>query len=315
MSAPATHATPHDGHSVNAADAHATQAADALYYRQTLHALIDRGTGFARLLHDTAQAQAAPQAAPVPQPAAAQPVPAYGAADPAALVSLAGAFDQVARAVRRCILLAQHLAKPTSDPAHHRTAARKQIIRKVEDMIQRPCSASHRDADTIEALRAELHERLDAPDLDEDIQGRPVADIIQEIIRDLDLDPIPGIRPFKRRTPADVAHLNARAAAPSRRRQPGPAPQGAGLQPPQPQPPQPQPPQPQPPQPQAPEPPGPGHAALRLHAPPDIEAYQPRAIGTRAHPGRLPANPDDAAAFVLRQGAPAEPRWRQPPGG
>ena len=64
-----------------------------------------------------------------------------------------------------------------------------------------------------EALQAELNERLDAPEFDDDLD-RPTAEIIAEICRDLGLDDMPGSHPRKRRTPADVASLHARAARP-----------------------------------------------------------------------------------------------------
>ena len=191
-----------------------TQAADPHGHREVLNGLITIGADFARLLHAQAVAQAAPaagQQAPIPAP---QPTPA-----PGALVSLAAAFDHIARAVRRCIALAQSLDKPAPNSARHRAAARKRIIRAVEDLIQRPSDDAGRDTDSPETLRAELHERMDAPDLDDDLRDRPTADIIQEICRDLGLAAQPGTRPFKRRTPADIAQLNARAAAPSGTRQ------------------------------------------------------------------------------------------------
>ena len=139
----------------------------------------------------------------------------------------------MARAVRRCIALARTLdaAPPARDPAQHRTAARKRILRAVEDTIARTADEG---PDTPEALRAELRDRLDAPDLEDDIATRPIADIIQEICRDLGLAAHPGTQPYQRRTPADVARLCATAAAPSAaspHAAPGPA------QPPTPQPP------------------------------------------------------------------------------
>ncbi len=165
----------------------------------------------------TAQAHAAPQD-PAPQPA---PAPASDA-----LISVAVAFDRIARAVRRSIALARSLAGPVPlarDPAQHRTAARKRILREVEDTIQRTAPGSGHaapdgsgsDEAGDEALLAELHDRLDARDLNDDISSRPVADIITEICRDLGLATLPGAHPWKRRTPADLEQLCARAATPS----------------------------------------------------------------------------------------------------
>ncbi len=206
-------------------------AADTHYYRQVLHELIDMGTGFARLLHQ----QATTPAHAAPQDSASQPAPTP-APDTAITVALAAAFDRIARAVRRSIALARSLADPVPparDPAQHRAAARKRILREVEDVIQRTAPGSDHaasddaDADaadfddaSADALLAELHDRLDAPDLDDDISNRPVADIITEICRDLGLAILPGAHPWKRRTPADLEQLCARAAAPSRAHQP-----------------------------------------------------------------------------------------------
>jgi len=222
------------------------QAADAPYYRQVLHDLIDMGTDLARLLHQQASAQAAQRTTPpsAPQSPAPQPAPppAPDALIPDPLVSTAAAFDRIARAVRRSIALARSLAAPVPparDPAQHRAAARKRILREVEDAIQRTAPASGQTApshaapngsdadasdaadDSAEALTAELHDRLDAPDLDDDISRRPIADIITEICRDLGLAALSGAHPWKRRTPKDLEQLHARAAAPSSPRHPG----------------------------------------------------------------------------------------------
>jgi len=202
------------------------QATDTHAYRGVLHGLIEIGADLARLLHQ----QAAAQARAAQQDAALHPaqVPAPPPA-PGALVSIAAAFDQVARAVRRSIALARTLnepAKPALDPARRRAAARKRILREVEDVIGRKAhDSSYADCDNAEVLAAELHERLDAPDLDDDLSHRPVAEIITEIRRDLGLDALPGARPWKRRTPEDIAQLCARAAAPSRLCKPGAGPQ------------------------------------------------------------------------------------------
>ena len=258
--------------------------------------LIDMGTDFARILHSQAAQAAQTPAAPDQQAASTPSAPALAPSAPVAntLVSLAAAFDQVARAVRRCILLAQSLAdpkRPARTSAQHRTAAHKQIIRAVEDTIQRPSYDTDCDRDTAEALRAELHERLDAPDLDDDIQTRPVADIIKEICNDLGLDRMPGTRPFARRTPADVARLCAQAAAPSAARQDSAGPQA------------------------------PGYGAAQRHPGPERDEYEPAgpAVTPRAPPGPvrpgLPDDPAEAVAFVLRHGARADARWHPPPGG
>ena len=212
------------------------QPADTHGYREILHGLISMGTDFARLLHAQATVQpqpTQPAATPAPDAPAAPPAPAADT-----LISLAAAFDRTARAIRRSIALARSLAhptQPTQDLAQHRVAARRRIIREVEDAIQRTSDPT--DAAT---LQAELRDRLDTPDLDADITTRPVADIITELCRDLGLAALPGARPWKRRTPDDISQLHAHAAAPTPLRQPAAAPQhprrDAPKRPPDPQP-------------------------------------------------------------------------------
>ncbi len=172
------------------------QAEDALYYRAVLHELIDIGMGLARA---------------VPQQATAGADPESQAGEPAAVpVQAAAAFDRISRAVRRTVALARKLAEPLpprADAGRQRAAARRRIIREVEDAIQREAGGA--DA---EALGTELHERLDAPELDDEIGDRPVAEVITEICRDLGLLTLLGNHPWKRRTPADIAALCTRAA-------------------------------------------------------------------------------------------------------
>ncbi len=308
MSATATQPTPHDDPGPHATDTRGHGAA--------LNNLIGMGTSIARLLHDQAHAQAAQQAAAqpeqqsTPQAATAQSAPASAPA--ASLQDLSAAFDSTARTVRRCIMLAQNLdapRKPARPPAPNhsaapdRTAARKRILRAVEDTLGRQdYDDSYRVCDPTEALHAELLDRMDAPDLDRDIESRPIDDIIKDILRDLGLAALPGTRPWKRRTPADIAELCARAAAPSRPagtpREPGPGPQppspGAAQHSPDPQPDQRE----------------PGERADPAATP----CAQPAPI----HPGPvhprigLPKDPAEAVAFVLRYAA--DPRWRPPEG-
>ncbi|MGI4939481.1 MAG: hypothetical protein ACRYHQ_02730 [Janthinobacterium lividum] len=226
---------------------------DTSYYRGILHGMIDEGANLTHTLHDLAIAHAAQQATALAQQAAASAqhtaalapyatdaphapalVPAPPPA-PDAVIRIATSFDQIARAVRRCIAQAQSLydpkkqqpARPPAQQAPDRTTARKRIIRAVEDVIQRP--PDNDECDDAEILLADLRERMDAPDLEDDIASRPVEDIIKEILRDLGLAALPGSRPWKRRTQADIAALNASAAAPSgpasnAGRSPGPSP-------------------------------------------------------------------------------------------
>ena len=173
------------------------QAEDAQYYRRVLHELIDIGADLARMVHQQAKAQAE---AGVP------------AAEPAPDATIA--FDRIARTIRRSIALARTLGEPVpapaSHPGQHRIAARKHVIRMVEDAI-------HRDPrrDQAEALHAELLERLDGPDIDDDIGHCTTDQIIDTICHDLGLDGAHRLQVWKRRTPEDVALLCARAAKPS----------------------------------------------------------------------------------------------------
>ncbi len=176
---------------------------DTQYYRQVLHELIEIGTDLARALHR----QAAPESNNQPNSASS----AEPASDPTI------AFDRIARTLRRTIALARKLTDPAPPRAAERRAdrsnecrlaARKQIIREVEDTIQRRSNGA-------EALHAEFYERLDDPDLDDDLDQRPVAEIIKDICRDFGIEHFPGTHPWKRRTPQDVRDLCARAARPS----------------------------------------------------------------------------------------------------
>jgi hypothetical protein len=161
-------------------------AADtAPHHRAVLDDLIDLGHELARLVVEEAKAKILP------------------AADAAI------AFERIARGIRRAIALARRLDEPVPsvDRDVDRVAARKHIIRAVEDTIQR-----HADAAQADTLHRELQERLDAPDLDDEIDNRPAEDIIAEICRDFGLAAPRGGRPWKRRTPTDIAALRARAA-------------------------------------------------------------------------------------------------------
>jgi hypothetical protein len=290
MSVTATQASPQDDPGPVATDGRGHGAA--------LDNLISMGTGIARLLHDQAHAQAAQQAAalapqatdgqPAPQATAAQPAPApaKAPAPAASLQDLAAAFDSISRTVRRCIMLAQSLDTPKL-PARtpDRTAARKHILRAVEDTLQRQdYDDSYRVCDPTEVLHAELLDRMDAPDFDRDIANRPIDDIIKDILRDLGLAALPGTRPWKRRTPADIAELCARAAAPSRPagstpHEPGPGPQD-------------------------------GHPATAQRPPDPVDQREPgHPADTRPQPGPVhpgPGLPKDPAEAVAR--------WRPPPG-
>ncbi len=193
------------------------------YYTRVLHELIDVGVEIARTLPAQARAQAADGAHAEPGAATAAPGRDEPKDDtPPAPTDIALAYDRITRAVRRTILLARKLTEPAPAPdtaaaqaaARHRVASRKRIIREVEDAIGRATqgSATHTRAET---LHAELLDRLDGPDLDEDIGHRPAADIVADICRDLGIAAAYGANPWRRRTPTDIEILCARAAAPA----------------------------------------------------------------------------------------------------
>jgi hypothetical protein len=177
-------------------------ADDTPYYRKLLHELLDIGANVARAVDAQAKAQIA---------AAEQPGDA-----PAAPHDLTIPFDRIARAMRRTINLARRLGDPLPAPAttpvQHRIVARRRILREVEDAIQR--KAANAEA---ESLHAELLDRMDGPELEDEIDHRPVTEIIADICRDLGLERLPGAHPWKRRTPADIVELCARAAMPYKR--------------------------------------------------------------------------------------------------
>jgi hypothetical protein len=146
--------------------------------------MITLGVGMAEMIHDRTQANL-----------------------DADLAEASKAFERVTRGTRKAILRARHLEKP---PRAERVAARKRIIRAVEDTIQREAE----DQDEEDALQGELLDRLDSLDLLEDLDTLPVETIIRDIERDLGVAHIRGANhPWKRRTPDDVAELHARAAA------------------------------------------------------------------------------------------------------
>ncbi len=196
MSSAAAHLLPADQ-----ADQADQQAEDALYYRRVLHELIDMGIDLARAVHQHATAQADP-AEPADGP------------DATAALDAAAAFDRISRAVRRTVALARKVAEPlppraATGSSRDRAAARRRIIREVEDVIQRTVSGAE-----AEALGAELSERLDAPDLEDEIDGRPVAEVIADICRDLGIAVTLGAHPWQRRTPRDIEALCASATQP-----------------------------------------------------------------------------------------------------
>ena len=115
------------------------------------------------------------------------------------------AYHRTTRSMRLSAWLIRKLGE--SGKIVDRVAARKRIFRTVEDVIQR-----HEDDVDTESLQEELMDRMDSPDLEDEIRARPIEDIITDIVRDLGLAQVPGNHPWKRRTPEDLARLCALAA-------------------------------------------------------------------------------------------------------
>ena len=99
--------------------------------------------------------------------------------------TVAAAFNQTARAIRRTILLAERLDRAWALPVADRHAmAQRQIVRAVSGAI-----ASDSGGDDAERLTDALTEPLDSLDTLDDVTSRPAEDIIRDICRDLGLDP------------------------------------------------------------------------------------------------------------------------------
>ena len=128
------------------------------------------------------------------------------------LAKAATAFENVSRGTRKAILLAQRLDQPP-----RRIAARKQIIRAVEDNIQRHAAEDDDEADT---LQAELLDRLDTLDLEDEIDSRPVETIITRYPARFRPRPYP-----RRQPPVEAPHPGGcRRTERTRRRTPPPSP-------------------------------------------------------------------------------------------
>ena len=116
---------------------------DAAACREVLGELMAIGMDLARLIRDEATAgvnQYAPAALPVAEAAAA--------------------FERVSRAVRRTVRMVQWLDQPQAaraDDGARRIRARKEIIRAVEDGIDREAAEGEADG-----LHGEMLERLDS---------------------------------------------------------------------------------------------------------------------------------------------------------
>lgn len=108
--------------------------------------------------------------------------------DPARLIDVTLEFvrvsDRIRRAIKSSHKLDQAAQARAAAAAAQRSAIRRRIIHEVEGAIR--CVADGAEA---EALRKSVRERLDSAGLDGEIDCRPVADIIADMLRDLGLAP------------------------------------------------------------------------------------------------------------------------------
>lgn len=126
------------------------------------------------------------------------------------IIRLHAAFDRAGRCCRRSLLTHRHMQKPTPDAdPERRRYARATIIRTVEDAIH----AAPLEPGEKSGRHRELRDRLDTVELEADLTRRPITAIVDEIKRDLGLVFEELSKPiYKRRTPEDLARLNATAA-------------------------------------------------------------------------------------------------------
>lgn len=265
----------------NPNDAPGQQAEDAQFYREAMHDLISIGTSLAHHLHQQVTTHPQPTQQTPDAPPAPAPTPQAAPAPEAAAI----AFERISRAVRRCVALARSLTQPpppASNPAQHHTAVHKHATRAARDATHHTGSGIEHADD--ESLTAGLHDHLDAPDLDDDLSGRPINEIIAAICRDLGLATLPGGHAW-RPTRDDIAQLRARAAAPNPAHTPGAGPNGPGGKAAQPSPTNP-----------APASPAPSGHTPPNAAPASILRTEPALL----QPGsRLPGDPAEAVAAVL----------------
>ena len=121
----------------------------------------------------------------------------------------AAAYHVLTTSIRRSILLTDKLAAPPPDPAPNRIVARKRIYRGVEDVIHNADLG-----DRAESLEQELLERLDSPELEDELATRPVEAIVADICHDFGLHVPKPLYRYKRRSPPDIRELAEVAAAP-----------------------------------------------------------------------------------------------------
>lgn len=100
--------------------------------------------------------------------------------------AVAAAYNQVARAVRRTALLAERFergwaTRPVADDSH--AMAKRQILRGVAEAIE-----TTEPRERADRLSEALAERMDSPEMAEEIGNRPAEEIIAAVCRDLGVD-------------------------------------------------------------------------------------------------------------------------------
>ena len=164
------------------------------HYRALVDTCIEAGANIIRILTGEAEAHtqartAEPEASPTQAPT---PLP-----------DIAAAYTQVHCAVRLAILLAQSLDQPPKPTRAAATPPPAPAPSKTPSSARpsppRPPASTPNCAN---ASTTKLQPRRSHP---------PAGEIIKDIIRDLGFDRICGTHPYKRRTPSDLALLQAAA--------------------------------------------------------------------------------------------------------
>ena len=102
-------------------------------------------------------------------------------------VKLGAAFNETARTVRRTILLAEHVADGAVARTKRRTAARRFVVKSVDDAITSGRGAGpDRKRETAD-LRAELVERIDSLDFERDLDRAELDQLVEALKQDLGL--------------------------------------------------------------------------------------------------------------------------------
>ncbi len=143
----------------------------------------------------------------------AKALQAEGAVSARPAAAASEAFERVSRAVRRTVLLVQRLGEPVAvrgarSAEEQRATDRRRMLRGVEDAIHERAEGYE-----VERLRAEMLERLDGPDIEDELLDRSVEEVVRIVCRDLGITAMRGQGGHKPRTPVEVAAMCERARA------------------------------------------------------------------------------------------------------